>query len=118
MSKELPDNILIELARKAKPVPVEDGPKKRGSPKKNKQFSSIVDFMASTGLKPGRNEADKVLVYEAYCEWASLPSTRQSFFGEMNKYFKKSGDKYYKLNMMPITLIELVKRIKNEENKT
>jgi hypothetical protein len=119
MNKDLTDQELIELAKKAKPVPVEeDKPKKMGAPKKKRIFSALSDFMAATGLKPGRNEADKVLIYEAYCEWADNPATRNAFYLEMNKYFKKSSEPYYKLNMMPITLMEIVKEIKNGKNET
>lgn len=110
--KDLPEDILVTLARAAKPVLVEPEDTKKGF---KKNYTSIADFMEATGLKPGRNRVMKTHIYDAYVLWAKKPANRQKFNVDMDKILKKE-DAHYKVNMMPITLTEKIKELnKNEE---
>ena len=114
MSEELTIEELIELAKKAPPVPV-------GSEFENTtaklNHSSIADFLSKTGLRPGRNEMNFTDLYEAYRSCSNLPMDIKNFKKGMNSMFKKATNKYYKTNMKLITLQEIIKGLQTSEKE-
>jgi hypothetical protein len=115
MKKELTEEQLIELARKAKPVPVPIDGKKRGKPKKD--ISSVMNFIQDIGIEPGRNEVENKLLYNAYRAYCDHPVESSYFHTEMNKILKRSNKVFYKVNMKIITILEKVKELKNEQQE-
>jgi hypothetical protein len=114
MKKELTEDQLIELARKAKPVPVEHTDRKKGGPKKD--VSSIINFFQEIGIARGRNAVDKKLLYDAYCMYADSPLSRELFSNEVGRFLKIDNNAY-KVNMKIITILEKVKELNDDKAK-
>lgn len=112
----LTEEELIELARKAKPVPV----KIHGADGKIQTKytgDSVPKFLTETNLKPGRNKVELKEIYNAYVTWAKDPMHINGFTKEIAPFFKKSKDGYIKTNMKPITLFEVIKELKKNEKE-
>lgn len=117
----LTDDELIELAKKAKPVLLNDNdikPIKKNS-KVNFEKSPLFHFISKIDLKPGKNTVESKVIYELYMVWASenaLPD--RHFFIEFAKFFKSrkiSGKRCYKLNFKSATIMQRIEELKNEE---
>lgn len=115
MKKEYDLEKLIELAKKAKPVPVEVH-KVRSRAKLRVTGDSVLDFVRAAGIKRGRNEVDSSLLYNAYTNFAKEPVSEQIFNREMQKILHLDGVNY-KSNMKIITIEEKIKEYKNDSQK-
>jgi len=118
MKKVLTDEELVALARLAPVVSVKitKGHEKRGS--KIFSFDSVEKFLELTNLETGRYPIPVSVLYDCYCIIADNPMKKHMFYKKFNTFVKQNTSDVYKMNMMPITLMKLVKEIKNEkENK-
>lgn len=115
MKKEYDLEKLIELAKKAKPVPVEVHEVRKRTVHKN-SGNSVLDFVRAAGIKRGRNEVDSQLLYNAYSHFAADPVSAQVFNREMQKILHLDGVNY-KSNMKIITIEEKLKEYKNDSQK-
>lgn len=110
---EVSDETLIELAKKAKPVPVGKVlPTDEGA-------ITIHNFLRELDIKPGRNNFDSELLYDAYVEYTSEPLSNDYFSKHMNKIFKTNSDgTSYRVNLLPMTLLNRMKEKQHEEENS
>lgn len=104
------DDELIELARLAPPVPVKI--ESIGSKTRERNASSVLEFVSDIGLKPGKHDVIFKNIYNAYLEWATKPLTEQRVKKSFSEHFKQT-EVGFKLNMKPITIMEIIKEIKH-----
>lgn len=110
MKKNYSIEQLIELAKKAKPVPPEVHDVRR-TPKVG--GTTVVTFVNYLGIKPGRNEVDHKMLYNTYRNFTENPVNLTTFNREMQKMFKMDGVNY-KLNMKIITIDERLREAQND----
>jgi hypothetical protein len=107
---------LIELARKAKPVPVKiDGAD--GKLQRKHSGDPVSLFLTETGLKPGKNKVELKEIYNAYVTWAKDPMNIKGFTKNLSPFFEKVKNGYIKTNMKPITLFEKIRELKKNEKE-
>lgn len=115
MSKDIPESVLIELARKAKKIEPEpehlDGKKLRRT---DPHFTLFIDAL---DIKAGRNPVSAQILFEAFEIWSEQTMDYPYFCKKLNKLFKNSTKSIYKLNMKPITILEKAKEVKQHEQK-
>ena len=108
------DEELIELAKKAKPVPVSHRLNKVG----DEGISSIHNFLRELKIESGKNKFDMELMYDNYVEYIAEPLTDKVFLKHMKKIIKTTSDGlHYKTNITPMTLLKRMKELLNDEEK-
>lgn len=108
--KELPDHILINLARLAPPVEVKTGKDKKQTKSNRSTFS---EFVQENKIRLGKNEITKEQLLEAYLLWAKRPMQAKYFDQKLQEFFKQEREGVYKINYKPITLLENIREKKN-----
>lgn len=116
MKKQLSTQQLIELAKKAKPVPVGIEQDRRAGGKKI-VAPLVVKFIQDTGIQAGRNPITFITLYDAYCLYTDMPVAFRAFKREMKKLNKTSTAETIKLNMKEITILEKIKDLRHEEKE-
>lgn len=114
--KELSDQELIALARLAPKVE----PEPEGNPKKKPRIprdTRVSTFIEKFNIKAGRNDVSVDILLEAFELWDSAGIDESVFNKMINKVFKPSSKGRVKLNMKPITILELVRESKQHDQQ-
>jgi len=113
MKTRITEEQLVELAKKAKPVPVLP---EQQTDNKNELSASVLQFINDIGIKRGRNEVPVNSLFEAYAMHSDSHVNLNYFQISMGKLLKRiSGN--FKVNMKIITIVEKVKEFKDEQKK-
>lgn len=77
----------------------------------------VSAFINKFNIKAGRNIVSVDVLHEAFEMWDETGIEEAKFRKTINKIFKSSGYGRVKLNMKPITILELVRESKQHEQQ-
>lgn len=120
MSKIIPEQVLIALAKKApkvEPEPEFSETQGRSKLKENKNDPRVIEFLDLIGVKPGRNHVMIDALLEAFNNYHSNKINITNFRASLKAIYKFYSDKSVKLNMSTITILEKAKEIKHHEKE-
>lgn len=119
MTKTIPDQVLIELARLAPKVEPEPENVDRRSAKKYKVKTDprVAHFIEAVEIKAGRNPVSIDVLFEAFNSFDNTGIEFELFRKSMTTLFKITTQGKIKLNMKPITILEKAKEVKHHEQK-